>query len=177
MPTTLRIEVPRVYKPLLSPARYKGAYGGRGSGKSHFFAGQMVLQAILRPLRAVCVREFQRSLEQSVKRLLEDKIAQFGLGEQFRILNTHIESRNGGLIIFQGMQAHTAESIKSLEGYDVAWVEEAQALSQRSLDLLTAHHPPRGIGAVVLVESAQPYRPGRCVPPSRGSTGLAHRRS
>jgi phage terminase large subunit len=75
-------------------------------------------------------------LEQSVKRLLDDKISTYDLGREFRVLNTHIETPGDGIIIFQGMQSHTAESIKSLEGYDVAWVEEAQNLSQRSLDLL-----------------------------------------
>jgi phage terminase large subunit len=84
----------------------------------------------------VCVRENQKSLDQSVKKLIEDKIQDFGLGGHFRILNSHIEPAVGGRIIFQGMQNHTAESIKSLEGYDIAWVEEAQSLSQRSLDLL-----------------------------------------
>lgn len=87
-------------------------------------------------LRAVCVREVQKSLDQSVKRLIEDKIQALGVGAHFRVLNTHIEAANNGRIIFQGMQNHTAESIKSLEGYHVAWVEEAQSLSQRSLDLL-----------------------------------------
>jgi phage terminase large subunit len=87
-------------------------------------------------LRAVCIREVQKSLEQSVKRLLEDRVRDLGLAERFRILNTHIETPGDGRIIFHGMQNHTAESIKSLEGYDVAWVEEAQSLSQRSLDLL-----------------------------------------
>ena len=132
----LRVNVPPVFRALTEPARYKGAYGGRGGSKSHFFAGMAIIRSLSRPRRIVCVREFQRSLEQSVKRLLEDKIKAFDLGSHFRILNTHIESRLGGIIIFQGMQAHTAESIKSLEGYDIAWVEEAQALSQRSLDLL-----------------------------------------
>jgi len=132
----LQIPTPEVFLPLLEPARYKGAHGGRGSGKSHAFADLLVERCLMRPTRAVCVREFQRSLEQSVKRLLEDKITGYGLGRKFRVLNTHIETPGGGIVIFQGMQAHTAESIKSLEGYDVAWVEEAQTLSQRSLDLL-----------------------------------------
>lgn len=88
------------------------------------------------PTRAVCVREIQKSLEQSVKRLLEDKIASLGVGSRFRVLENQIEAPYGGLIIFQGMQNHTAELIKSLEGYDVAWCEEAQSLSQRSLDML-----------------------------------------
>lgn len=86
--------------------------------------------------RAVCIREIQKSLEQSVKRLIEDKIELHGVGKEFRVLDTHIETPNDGIIIFNGMQNHTADSIKSLEGYDVAWVEEAQSLSQRSLDLL-----------------------------------------
>ena len=133
---TLQLEVPRVFQPLLAPARYKGAHGGRGGAKSHFFAGLLILRCLQAPIRAVCVREIQRSLEQSVKRLLEDKIQELGLGSLFRILNTHIETPGGGIIIFQGMQNHTSESIKSLEGYDIAWVEEAQSLSQRSLDLL-----------------------------------------
>lgn len=139
--SALQIETPEVFEPLLYPARYKGAHGGRGSGKSHFFAESLIETCLLRPTRAVCVREIQRSLEQSVKRLLEDKIVSLGVGSRFRVLNTHIEALNErgevvGIIIFQGMQNHTAESIKSLEGYNVAWVEEAQSLSQRSLDLL-----------------------------------------
>lgn len=84
----------------------------------------------------VCVREVQKSLDQSVKKLLELKIAALGVGPRFNILRTHIESDLGGRIIFQGLQDHTAESIKSLEGYRIAWVEEAQSLSKRSLELL-----------------------------------------
>ncbi len=84
----------------------------------------------------VCIREVQKSLEQSVKRLIEDKISAFDLGSKFDVQKFEVKTPGGGIIIFQGMQDHTAESIKSLEGYDVAWVEEAQSLSQRSLDLL-----------------------------------------
>jgi phage terminase large subunit len=87
--------------------------------------------------RSVCVREVQKSLSQSVKRLLEVKIEQMNAQNYFEIQESVIKSKRGdGIIIFQGMQNHTAESIKSLEGYDRAWVEEAQSLSQRSLDLL-----------------------------------------
>ena len=97
----------------------------------------LLWRMVARPsTRAVCIREIQKSLDQSVKRLLEDRIQHLGIGAHFRVLNTHIETAAGGLAIFQGMQQHTAESIKSLEGYDIAWVEEAQSLSQRSLDLL-----------------------------------------
>jgi phage terminase large subunit len=88
-------------------------------------------------LRAVCIREIQRTLNQSVKRLLELKIESLGVGSYFEVQDTVIKAKKGtGLIIFQGMQNHTADSIKSLEGYDIAWVEEAQTLSKRSLDLL-----------------------------------------
>jgi len=126
-----------VFEPLFRPARYKGAYGGRGSAKSNFFADHLIDYALVhRGLRAVCIREYQVSLEQSVKRLLEDKIEEYGLLGRFRVLNTHIETPGDGIIIFQGMQNHTATSIKSLEGYQIAWVEEAQNLSERSLQLL-----------------------------------------
>ncbi len=130
------VDLPLVFKPLLQPARYKGAYGGRGGAKSHVFAELLVDRCNKQFTRAVCVREYQVSLEQSVKRLLEDKINVFGLGSRFKVFNNYIEPLHGGIILFQGMQSHTADSIKSLEGYHVAWVEEAQNLSQRSLNLL-----------------------------------------
>ena len=133
---SLRIEIPRAFKRLLKPARYKGAFGGRGSAKSHTFAEMLLLQCMGRPTRAICVREYQRTLEESVKRLLDDKISTYQLTGRFRSLNTHIETPGGGIIIFGGMKSYNADSIKSLEGYDIAWVEEAQMLSQRSLDLL-----------------------------------------
>lgn len=87
---------------------------------------------------SVCIREVQKSLAQSSKRLIESKLSTFGLGEAdgFKVFRDVIETPGDGLIGFQGMQDHTAESIKSLEGYRRAWVEEAQGLSQRSLTLL-----------------------------------------
>lgn len=133
----LEIETARVFLPLLNPSRYRAAYGGRGSGKSHFFAGLIVETCLLRPgLRAVCVREIQKSLKESAKKLIEDKIQEYGLGHKFDVLQTEIKTPGGGSILFQGLQDHTAESIKSLEGMDVAWVEEAQTLSARSWSML-----------------------------------------
>src|SRR5216683_934866 len=124
----LKIQTPAAYEDFLQPSRYKGAWGGRGSGKSHFFAELLVEKCLLNAgTRWVCIREVQKSLEQSVKLLLEDKIKSMGVSAQFRILHTHIETPGGGIITFQGMQNHTAESVKSLEGYDGAWVEEAQS--------------------------------------------------
>lgn len=134
--STLQIETPRDFVPLLAPRRYKGAYGGRGSGKSHFFAELIVEECYRRPVRAVCIREVQNTIKDSVKQLLSDKIQKLGLGSFFEVLDTEVRGANGSLIIFRGMQHYSAESIKSLEGYDIAWVEEAQSLSQRSLDML-----------------------------------------
>lgn len=134
--TALQIQTPRVYVPLLADARYKGAFGGRGSGKSHFFAEMLIEECIREKTDAVCLREIQKSLKFSVKKLLENKIASMNAGAYFEVQNEQIKSVNGGVIIFQGMQDHTSDSIKSLEGFKIAWFEEAQTASQRSLDLL-----------------------------------------
>lgn len=136
--SVLRINTPKVFAPLLRPARYKGAHGGRGSGKSHFFGEYIIEQHLMDANQStVCVREVQKSLDQSVKRLLEEKIQTLNAGAYFEVLDAKIRSTRGsGIIIFQGMQNHTADSIKSLQGFHRAWVEEAQSLSQKSLDYL-----------------------------------------
>jgi len=132
----LHIPTAEVFEPLLQPSRYKGAHGGRGSGKSHFFGELLVEKCIMEPgSRIVCVRELQKSLKESVKLLIEDKIERFE-ASGFRVLSDHIVAPGGGLILFQGMQDHTAESIKSLENFSVAYIEEAQTLTERSLELL-----------------------------------------
>mgnify|MGYP001944023714 CR=1 FL=1 len=123
----------------MEPARYKGAYGGRGSGKSHFFAGLLIEDSLAQKgLLSVCIREVQKSLKESSKRLIESKLQEHDLGERdgFKVFREVIETPGDGLISFQGMQDHTAESIKSLEGYKRAWIEEGQTLSSRSLMLL-----------------------------------------
>jgi phage terminase large subunit len=133
----LDIPTAEVFEPLLYPARYKGAHGGRGSGKSHFFAEMLIEDHIRHPgMRSVCIREVQKSLKESAKRLLEDKIQKLGVTMLFDAQADRIITPGNGVIIFQGMQDHTAESIKSLEGFRRAWVEEAQTLSARSLELL-----------------------------------------
>ncbi len=134
----LNIATPRWAIPLLQPSRYKGAYGGRSGGKSHFFAERLVEHHIANPdLCSVCIREIQKSLKYSAKKLIEDKIKKLGVSHLFRITTTEIKRLGGeGVILFQGMQDHTADSIKSLEGFDIAWVEEAQRLSAHSLKLL-----------------------------------------
>lgn len=134
--SVLRVEVPRKLKPLLAPKRYKGAYGGRGGAKSHFFAEQLLIQGYCKPTRIVCIREIQASIKDSVKQLISDKITKLGLDWFYTVLETEIRGKNGSLIVFKGMQSFNAQNIKSLEGYDIAWIEEAQTLSQNSLDLL-----------------------------------------
>jgi phage terminase large subunit len=135
---TLQIDTPRWSLPLLEPSRYKGAKGGRASGKSHFFAELLVEEHVRNPdLQSVCIREIQKSLKFSAKKLVEDKIRALNVAHLFDITLTEIRRLNGhGVIIFQGMMDHTADSIKSLEGFDRAWCEEAQSLSARSIELL-----------------------------------------
>ena len=137
--SVLKIATGEIFLPLLEARRYKGAFGGRGSGKSHFFADLLLEDALRQKgLRSVCIREVQKSLKESAKRLLEDKLAEYRLGaaEGFKVFRELIETPGDGIIAFRGMQDHTAESIKSLEGFGRAWVEEAQTLSARSLALL-----------------------------------------
>lgn len=125
------------FRRYLKPARNKGAHGGRGSAKSWSFAKLIIIWCIDNPgTRVVCIREVQKTLGQSVKRLLEDEIQREAVGDLFKVGAHTIGTPGGGIIIFQGMQDHTAESIKSLEGFDIAWVEEAQTMSARSLMML-----------------------------------------
>jgi len=106
------------------------------SGKSQFFADCIIKAAFNYPVNIVCIREIQKSIKFSSKKILEDKIKQYGLDAHFDITQTEIRTPKGGIIIFQGMQDHTADSIKSLEGFDICWVEEAQNISKYSLELL-----------------------------------------
>jgi phage terminase large subunit len=130
--------------PLLKPARYLAAYGGRGSGKSHFFAEKLIEDALAEPgdtgagMRAVCIREVQKDLAQSSKLLIETKLKSMGLGDAdgFKTFRDVIQTPKDGLMIFKGMNDYTADSIKSLEGFKRAWWEEAQTATSLSLELL-----------------------------------------
>ena len=135
----IEIEIGAAFQPLLQPARYKGIHGGRGSGKSHTAARLEVLRAIAEPpYRTVCAREIQNSLADSAKRLIEDVLGQYGLGEAdgFKVYQDRIAFPKDGVCIFRGLQNHTADSLKSLEGFNGCWVEEGHTISQGSLDLL-----------------------------------------
>lgn len=131
------IEFAPVFRPLIEPSRYKAAYGGRGSGKSHFFADLAVANNIKPGSRGVCIREVQKDLKDSAKLLIEDKIYQRGLAKHgFEPQRDLILTPGGGQIIFRGMNNYTADSIKSLEGFDWAWIEEAHTFTAKSLELL-----------------------------------------
>lgn len=122
---------------LFNPARFKVAHGGRGSGKSWAFARALLVMGATEKLRILCTREVQKSIKDSVKRLLDDQIQEMGLGSFYTSLETEIRGYNGTEFIFSGLASHTVDSIKSYEGVDICWIEEAQTVSKRSLDVLT----------------------------------------
>ena len=115
--------------------RYRAAHGGRGSAKSHSFAQALVLKAAEHPLRIGCYREIQKSIRDSVKRLLDDKITASGLKDFYTSTDTEIRGPNGSLFIFNGLRTNP-DAVKSTEGLDIAAVFEANKVSQRSWDLL-----------------------------------------
>ncbi len=132
----MAIEFPDKLAFLFEPHRYKVAYGGRGSGKSWSFARALLLLGAQNPLRILCTREIQKSIADSVHKLLADQIAALGLGSFYNVQQTYIKGRNGTEFSFAGLQQHTIDSIKSYEGVDIVWVEEAQTVVKKSWDVL-----------------------------------------
>lgn len=135
--SALRVEIPDLLLPLLEPYRYKSIEGGRGSAKSHTVVRILLVLGMSRPLRIACCREIQKSIAGSVKQLFDDLIAEYGLQGFYRSTDTYIESALGGRITFHGLQSHRAADIKSLEGADIVWIEEAQRVSKHSWVTLT----------------------------------------
>lgn len=121
---------------LFDKHRYKVFHGGRGSGKSWAFARALLLQAASEPLRILCCREVQKSIKQSVHQLLKDQIQALNLGYIYDVTETSVRCKNGSEFYFAGLATHTAESIKSYEGIDRVWIEEASTVSKTSLDIL-----------------------------------------
>lgn len=135
--TALRVQVPAKLAPwATTKARHKIARGGRGSGKSWTLAQLLVARAYAEPIRWLCCREVQKSIKESSKRLIEDQIGALGLGGFFEVQRDVIKGRNGSEFAFAGLRDHTADSIKSYEGFDGAWVEEAHTVSERSANVL-----------------------------------------
>jgi hypothetical protein len=129
------LQLPDAFKELFTPSRYKAYFGGRGSAKSQSAASALLILGAQKPLRILCCREIQKSIKDSVKLLLDDKIKEYGLSNFYTSTDTEIRGKNGTLFLFAGLRSNP-EAIKSTEGVDVAWVEESSTISQRSLELL-----------------------------------------
>lgn len=134
--TQLEVDLPEKLAFLFEPARYKVAYGGRGSGKSWSYARALLAQGVSEPLRILCAREIQNSISESVHRLLADQIEALGLTAFYDVKETYIKGRNGTEFTFIGIRQQGVHKIKSFEGYDRCWVEEAQTVTDRSWDIL-----------------------------------------
>ena len=135
MKIKINLKLQQPFKDLLKPYRYKVYYGGRGSGKSYNFAVVLLVLSLQKKIRVLCAREFQNSINDSVYKLLKDLIYKYKL-PYFEILNTTIKNTlTGSEFIFKGLK-HNIQSIKSLEGIDICWVEEAHTVSEESWDIL-----------------------------------------
>lgn len=129
------IEVPKKFKGLWKPYRYKVFYGGRGSGKTHAIAEYLIVSSLLNKERILCTREIQKSIKESVYEVLVQKISKLRLEKYFNITENKITNISGSEFIFAGLRTNV-ESIKSMEGISKCWVEEAQSISRNSLDVL-----------------------------------------
>lgn len=136
-----RVEVPAPVCPpfadevLDPPSRYKVLYGGRGAGRSWSVARKLLAEGARRRLRVLCARELQRSIKDSVHRLLQDQIEALALGRYYEVLRDEIRGTNGTLFLFEGLRYNTTK-IKSLEGLDIVWTEEAERISEDSWKVL-----------------------------------------
>jgi phage terminase large subunit len=165
----VNIEFPQALRFLFTASRYKVLHGGRGSGKSWGVARALLIQAATKKLRVLCTREVQKSLKDSVHALLGDQVQALGLGTFYEVLESEIRGKNGSTFLFAGLQQHTVESIKSFEGCDRVWVEEAQSVSGKSWDVLipTIRKPGSEIWITLnpQLESDQTYQRFIATPP------------
>ncbi len=129
------VEIASAFKPLFEPKRYKIYFGGRGGAKSWAFAQALLIKGAQKRMRILCTREFQGSIRESVHKLLSDTITRLGLDDFYEIRQQDITGRNGTQFIFEGLKNNTTK-IKSMEAVDVVWCEEAEAITERSWDLL-----------------------------------------
>lgn len=124
------VQLPEKLRPLFEPARYKVLYGGRGAAKSWGVARALLILVAQRPLRVLCAREIQKTIADSVHRLLSDQIASMGLGAFYEVKDAEIIGVNGSAFIFAGIRGQDIGKIKSFEGVDICWVEEAQVVTK-----------------------------------------------
>lgn len=132
----LDLEIPRSFKFLIDPSRLKIIKGGRGKGASWSIARVLIAKAVEKKTRILCTREVQKSIRESVHRLLKDQIELLGVSDSFTITQKTIECSNGSDFIFEGIYQNV-DRIKSLEGVDICWVEEGHSLSESSFNILT----------------------------------------
>ncbi|MCP1679421.1 PBSX family phage terminase large subunit [Kerstersia gyiorum] len=132
----MEVQFPQKLRCLFQPSRYKFIRGGRGSAKSWSVARALLVSGASRPLRILCTREVQKSIKQSVHQLLRDQIVALGLESFYEVLEHEVRGRNGSQFLFSGLSDLTADSIKSFEGVDIVWIEEAQTITSRSLKIL-----------------------------------------
>ena len=130
-----RIKIPPVFAPLAQPMRYKSFYGGRGGAKSWAFARMLIGTAAVKKVRILCTRELQTSIKESVHRLLSDQIEALGLSNYYDVQRDSIKSACGSEFFFKGIRFNVQE-IKSMEGIDICWAEEAQSMSEESWGVL-----------------------------------------
>jgi phage terminase large subunit len=131
-----RIEIPQKLLPLFQPKRYKVIHGGRGSAKSWSVARALVSIGATKPIRVLCARETQKSIQESVHRLLKDQIESLGLDQFYTIQENKILGTNGTEFTFAGIRQQGVFNLKSYEGTDICWVEEAQVVTKKSWDVL-----------------------------------------
>lgn len=132
----VQADFPAKLQPLFRPAPFKVAFGGRGAAKSWGIARALLIIGAERKLRILCTREVQKSIKDSVHKLLSDQIGLLGYDAIYTVLRDEIRGRNGTEFLFAGLSDITAASLKSFEGVDIAWVEEAQGVSKRSWSVL-----------------------------------------
>jgi phage terminase large subunit len=132
----VQADFPVKLEPLFRPKRYKILFGGRGGAKSWGVARALLIQVAERGLRVLCTREVQKSIKDSVHRLLQDQIKALGYESLFTVVRDEIRCQNGGLFLFAGLSDQTADSIKSFEGVDIVWVEEGHSVTKRSWSIL-----------------------------------------
>lgn len=153
--SSTEMQIPEIYKPLfLRPRRKNILYGGRGSAKSHTVARYVLTRAYDEPIRVLCTRELQKSIAESVHQLLSKCVEELGLEQFFTIQRDRILGANGSEFIFAGVRQNTNE-IKSMEDITICWVEEAQAMSQQSLDVLI---PTIRAPGSILIFTFNPFR-------------------
>ena len=132
-----KVQIPKKLRPVFEgKARYRGAFGGRGSAKSQSFATMILIYGMVKPLTILCAREIQNSIKDSVLKELKALVSHYGWHDRYELGVNYIKGYNGTEFIFRGLSDQTADSIKSYSQIDICWIEEADKVSERSWNFL-----------------------------------------